>query len=195
MNTGEIYNKFKVQKNSERIAKEKTIEELIKLLPEAKYVLEMGGGLGTLSYTVLVKSNAEIDIYEPIEYYRGRLRENIGIYDHRYSIIDSYQELPPRKEYDLLIVDGGSENLRTVFLIIFYLENLKYIIVDGHRLGQRAFIKEALKYRYIYETNNYGKGIVFELKREKFPIKRWWCYLRNRVKPKSEIQIEPDSLL
>src|SRR3989339_1817628 len=105
----EIYDKFKSQSGSQNIASPVTISVLSKMcaIERPKRILEMGGGIGTISYTLLKNSDAFIDIYEDNDFCRNKLKENLSQFSGRFQIIDTYRILPPVREYDLVIIDGG----------------------------------------------------------------------------------------
>ena len=103
-----IYRAFKQKEGSEQIAGPITIQVILNICQNnPKRILEMGGGIGTISYTLLKNSDAFVDIYEVDDFCLNKLKENLSGLEGRYQIIENYRILPPQREYDLIIVDGG----------------------------------------------------------------------------------------
>lgn len=163
--TLEINDFFSRQAGSEAIAGIVTIEVMSQICRKIKpkRILEMGGGIGTISYALLKHSDAFVDIYEHNEFCRGKLKENLAEFNGRYHVIDDYRILPPAREYDLLVVDGGSGKgmgggyHEAVWFFIMYLKSIKIVYIEGNRRLQRFFSRKALKQNYIYKITNYDK--------------------------------------
>lgn len=160
----EIYNRFKTQNGSEHIGKPVTIEILSDICRaiKPKRVLELGGGLGTNSYTILKNSEAYLDIYEHNEFCRDKLTDNLTEYKQRYSVIKDYKILPPAEDYDLVVVDGGSGKseydggfFKAIYVYLVYLNSVKVIYIDGHRRFQGMLARKALKNDYVYKLTKY----------------------------------------
>ena len=183
--TLEIYNYFKQQSGSEHIAKPTTIEILLDICREQqpKKILELGGGIGTISYLLLSNSTAQVDIYEDNDFCFNKLEERIFPFgDVRFKVIKNYHEMPPAKEYDLVIVDGGSGKGRgkdfdggymmAVSDILKCIDPVKTIYVEGYRHIQRWLIFKVLRKKYTYklirydETSFQGKRLSGGLKIE-----------------------------
>lgn len=176
--SSEIYNKFKNQVGSQHIASPVTIAVLSEIcrVEKPKRILEIGGGIGTISYTLLKNSNAFIDIYEDNDFCINKLNENLAQFSGRFNIINSYHILPPVREYDLMIIDGGSGNTNdvqdggetiTTWLFIKYLENVKSIYFEGRRKLQQIMVYKALFKNYKIEVMTYSdsinsQGIVYK---------------------------------
>lgn len=160
----EIYTMFKTKQGSEAISGVATLDAVISFLKKNNFqtILELGGGIGTISYVLLSNSDASIDIYEPNEFCQKALRENLTGMGGRYSILPSYDILPPRRNYDLIVVDGGKGTGNQSIGIADYgypqliaayiasLQSIKTIFVEGQRKSQKFWILEALRTRFIY---------------------------------------------
>jgi len=163
----DILNFFSRQAGSENIAGIVTLENMSEICQEIKpkRILEMGGGIGTISYALLKFSDAFVDIYEHNEFCRGKLKENLAEFNGRYQVIDDYRILPPERVYDLMIVDGGSGKGKgggyheAVWFFIMYLKSVKIVYVEGNRRLQRFFARKALKYNYLYKLTDYDNII------------------------------------
>lgn|GEM_PF-2422217 len=149
----EIHDFFGKQAGSENIAGIVTLEEMSRICQAIKpeRILEMGGGIGTISYALLKFSHAFIDIYEHNEFCQGKIEENLAEFKERYQVIKDYRILPPERHYDLMIVDGGSGKGKgggyheAVWFFIMYLKSIKIVYIEGNRRLQRFFARKALK--------------------------------------------------
>ena len=164
MTPQEIYALFQSKKGATNLADLATIGAVISYCRKnnPRTVLELGGGIGTLSYSVLKNSNATLDIYEHNDFCVGALNENLKDYKGRFTIIPNYLTLPPRREYDLVIVDGGKGKNEhdggfslAIAAYLSSLTSLKTIIVEGQRKSQRYWAVEAIRSRYLYKPTKY----------------------------------------
>lgn len=159
-----LYDKFKKQSGSEQIAEPISIQVIFDICRQKKLerVLEMGGGLGTLSYTLLKYSSAFVDIYEVNDFCKKKLKENLSDFAGRYQILESYRLLPPAMEYDLLIIDGGNGKdwdkgfSSSIWFYLHYLKSVKIIYLDGKRHIQRLWARKALRQKYLYKLQRYS---------------------------------------
>lgn len=199
MSPQEIYEMFKKQSGSNAIAGIATLEVVVSAAQNdnPRTVLELGGGIGTISYAILKNCDAAIDIYEHDELCRGALAENLKGMEARYSVITDYTKLPPRRSYDLIVVDGGSGNDagydggfdQAVGAYIQSLKNLKTIIVEGQRRSQKYWILKALRTSYVYDVVIYpdpsgGKktGTRFDCKKSSSELARIFNHFYQRHK-------------
>ena len=150
----QIYKLFKEKQGAEHIASPVSIEKIVELAGGAKNILEFGAGIGTLTYATLKSTDAFIEIYEDNEFCIEKLRENLKEYADRYVHIGSYNCMPRRKKYDLIIVDGGKGGddggVNNWISMMFrnYLEPpLMYF--EGGRAAQRKQVRNMLTSRYI----------------------------------------------
>lgn len=165
MTPQEIYEKFKDQSGSNSIAGIAALEAVVEAAKKdnPKTILELGGGIGTISYAVLKNCDAVMDIYEHDEFCRKMLAYNLKGMEARYTIIPNYAILPPKRSYDLIVVDGGGGG-KSVYdggfnqaaaAYIQSLRHLKTIIIEGQRKSQKYWILKALRTRFIYNVNIY----------------------------------------
>lgn len=199
MTPKEIYDKFKKQSGSNSIAGLATLTAVLDEVRSGnpKNVLEMGGGIGTISYAVLNNSSAFIDIYEHDDFCRGILKENLRGMEDRYSLITDYLRLPPKRSYDLIVVDGGAGGGsgydggfdQAIGSYIQSLKNLKTIIVEGQRKSQKYWILKALRPNYVYKVTVYpdpsgGKkiGTRFDCKKSPSELMRLLNHFYQRKK-------------
>lgn len=167
--TLKIYKDFKEQTGSQNIAKPTTIEVLLEVCHEEnpKRILEMGGGIGTISYLLLKNSGAVVDIYEDNDFCLRKLDEKLSEFNGRYNIITDYKTLPPVKDYDLVVVDGGSGRKNdggykmAVSNILSHLNSVKTVYIEGQRHVQRTLILKSLAKKYLYTLIRYDR-VFFE---------------------------------
>jgi len=189
-----IYRDFKQRPGSGHIAKPVTIEALLQLIQklQPRRILEMGGGIGAISYTLLKHSKARVDVYEDSEFCREQLRQALREFTDRYQIIEDYRVLPPAREYDLVIVDGGSGRSgdggfrEAVWLYLNYIQDVKAVYVEGNRHIQRLLARRALRHRFIYRLIAYADaefdgevvhgGLLMKTRKSESRLLRWLCF-------------------
>ncbi len=157
-----VYERFRQLPRSEHIAKPATLHVLLELCrrEHLESILELGGGLGTISHLVLKYSQAKLDVYEHDPYFASQLAENLKEFGGRFQILKDYRILPPRREYDLVVVDGGQARKdepdpskgfnEAVWHYLCYLKSVRFVYVEGHRYIQRNHARKALKRKYLY---------------------------------------------
>lgn len=159
------------------------IKEICK--KDIKDVLELGGGTGLLTRTVLENSNANIDVYEHLTYFQKQVSQN-----SRVKLIGGYDKLPPKREYDLIIIDGGKSEKEGAFRrfiasALASLDKIEYIIIEGQRKSQRYWVVETIWREYTYTPKTIGgkKGYcVLACKKEKSFLKKFINHLYYRKK-------------
>lgn len=165
----EVYKNFCDQTGSEHIGRLVSIQALINICSKEKpqTVLEMGGGIGTFTNVLARFSSAFIDVYEDNTFCAERLRENLKGFASRYNLISSYKTRPPKKRYDLIIIDGGSGAEgdggypNGAFDFVMNIDRVKTIYVEGRRILQRKLAKKALlKKGYIYLPISYSDQLI-----------------------------------
>ena len=176
----DIYNSFKNKEGSEHIATPISIDALLRLNP--KTVLEMGGGIGTLTYA-LTSLGAEVDVYEDNEYCQVQLEKNVT----GHNLLKSYDILPSKKEYDLLIVDGASGkkhdggSVDAVEKILNSVDTVRSVYIEGGRNVQRTRVRKILKNKYTYTLTNFTGdmkgGLLIRCRKSKNTVFRWANYI------------------
>lgn len=186
-----IYNRFKALPGSEHVGKPVSIDALINICRDTnpKRILEMGGGIGALSYTLLSNSNAFLDIYEDNEFCRGELKKNLKEFEGRYQVIDTYRLLPPAKEYGVVVIDGGN-GLEgdggyplAARLFLEYMDSVAAVYIEGYRGLQRDLVRRALQQKYVcafrvhkqiyVQGKKWVGGLEVRCKRSDSAIARW----------------------
>ncbi len=163
-----VYERFRQFPRSEHIAKPATLHVLLELCRKQhpERVLELGGGLGTISYLVLKHSQAKLDVYEHDQYFAEKLAENLKEFSGRFQILKDYRMLPPLREYDLVVVDGGQARKGeddpshgfndAVWHYLCYLKSVRFVYIEGHRHIQRNWARKALAGKYGYSLERHA---------------------------------------
>lgn len=165
MHPTEIYAIFTKKAGSSDIAGIATIEALADFCRKNKphHILELGGGIGTLSFTMLKNCDGVADIYEQNDFCRNALNENLSEFTGRFSILTDYLHLPPKREYDVIVIDGGKGKgggedggfPQAIAAYINSLSSVKTIFIEGQRKSQRFWATEALRTRFLYTPQKY----------------------------------------
>ena len=202
----DLYQSYRDKKESGAIAKPVSLGVVMDLCKEVspKTILEIGGGMGTLTEAMLENSEAHVDVYEPDEFCRNKMDEHLSQFKGRYTIVPNYRTLPPKKEYDLIVVDGGTRKgkdggyTKMIWLFIHYLDNVNLIYVEGNRALQRIMIRRALKSRFTYTIKRYKEieyngtilpgGTRFDVKKSSSRFARWKNFLTYEAQEKRAIK-------
>lgn len=150
-NTLSFWRMMRHKLGSDHIASPITLQSLANYCRKHRpaTVLELGAGIGTI--TRWLPRLAEIDAYEDNEFCLKALEELAKI--RPITIIKDYHKLPPRRAYDLIIIDGGYGGRdggykRSLSVILNYLTTVKTIYIEGIRTTQRYEVIWALAQRY-----------------------------------------------
>lgn len=154
-----IYETFKQKRGSEHISSPIGIHALLEILKDIKpkHILEVGGGIGALSYTALKYSDAHVDIFEDHPFCLAELKKNLKGFEDRYTLLTDYHNfMLPRDTYDLLIIDGGGHAF--IYNLISACRYVGRIFVEGGRAEQRKQARKALRQRYLFRPMQYAHG-------------------------------------
>lgn len=152
----DVHGLFSKKQEATSIASPIGLHVLFSMLDELKptHVLEIGGGIGTLSYAVLAYSNATLDVFERHPVCIEALKKNLAPYNGRFTILTDYVNFTlPRKGYDILIIDGG--NLSVVRDVIKKTDRIKRILIEGGRGEQAKQARKMLRQAYLYRPMRY----------------------------------------
>ncbi len=204
-----VYDLFKKKEGSEHIATPLSISMVQKLARKSERILEIGGGIGTLTYAMLSCSDAKLDVYEDNNFCIQKLQENLREFSERYTLLTSYEMQPPRTEYDLVIIDGANGKKhdggrKDVVFDFFSSICSKIIYFEGVRRPQRRYVREALRgicairiKRMSFEGIHKGGTVYYCF--NAFPLVReilyWWNTIRENPKIENYFgRIKPPSL-
>lgn len=162
----EVWQEMKSKPGSQSIATLATLQFLYNLCWSNRItsVLELGGGIGTIT-RLLKRCGADVDVYEDHPFCVDSLKEIEGI-----IIITDYKTLPPKRDYDLVIVDGGNGEksggyIGAISVILAYV-NTRAVYVEGVRSPQRMEIIWSLARRYSFSVQKI-KSLVIDGKLHK----------------------------
>lgn len=140
----DLHAKYSALEGSGQIALIYSLEKLDELLKfyRPTNILELGGGIETISELLLLKSDANIDVVENNDYCREKMDKNLS-HLREYKLID-YNFLSSGSQADMLVIDvnNGIFNLSK---LIGLMPNLKVIFIEGHHLAHRLNISRALR--------------------------------------------------
>ena len=101
----EIHRLFAAKAGAEHISSPVGLHVLLNICDETrpKRVLEIGAGIGTLSFALLKYTNAQVDMIEDNAFCLGQLKKNLVDFDTaRYTLSTDYQHfILPIQAYDL----------------------------------------------------------------------------------------------
>jgi len=150
------YDLFVGKPHSKHIATPISIEALFTILKREKprKILEVGGGIGTLSYLILKNTDVQLDVFEDLPICIKALKENLSSLGCDYNLVTTYEGFAAQqKEYDLVVVDGGTEKfLREM---VQSLDRIGTIYIDGSREKQRRAMRRELRKRYTFCITQY----------------------------------------
>ena len=147
---------FREQAGSHAIAGEVTLGMIIASCANrpVQNILELGAGIGTLSYALLEHTDAHLDLYEVNDFCIEAIGKNLQPFAGRYTLLTDYNYLPPARNYDLVVIDGGKGKKeggfpRLVAAYLMSLSDVKTVIVEGQRKVQKYWALKALHEEYI----------------------------------------------
>lgn len=107
------------------------------------HILGLGGGIGTISELLLLKSDAKIDVVENNVFCIEQMVKNLS-HLRTYELIDDYKFLSQGSRADMLVIDVNN-GIFNVSNLIGLMPNLRVIFIEGHHLAHRLNISRALK--------------------------------------------------
>ena len=139
------YKLFCKAEGSQYIVSEFALYHILKLIEKysVKSILEIGLGIGTISGSILKiaeKSRWEICCVgtESNDFCLGQIPSNLGSNYKELKIFPEVRQIDSLTKFDLIIVDGGEDNLE---LVKDMLTNNGIIVIEGDRSGQEKVIK------------------------------------------------------
>lgn len=151
-----IYHTFKAFPGSDYIASEYAIGQLIawvrKIRPQR--VLEVGAGIGTLTFTLCSLKQEQPFEFISIEWNEfccEALQNNLAAQQGDYQHILSPDALDGVKQFDLVVIDGGEQNAR----FISNLAPRAVIFIEGFMDKKRNLIEETYASNRSYAFANF----------------------------------------
>jgi hypothetical protein len=141
----ELHAKYSAMEGSAQIALIYSLEQLDALLKlyRPTHILELGGGIGTISELLLLKSDAKIEVVENNDFCIEKMVKNLS-HLREYKLIDDYKFLSSGSQADMLVIDVNN-GIFNISKLISLMPNLKVIFIEGHHLAHRLNISRALK--------------------------------------------------
>lgn len=192
----EIWVRFKSVPGAGGIASEHAIGGLIKIIKKKrpKKILELGSGMGTLTYTIMASlgnffgKEFSYDFYtvENDEFCLGQLKKNLEGFEDKYTVINNTSEvLSKGTQFNLIVIDGGS-NLPSdmgPMNIENMVERKGVIFIEGYRRYQREMIKKWYADRNYITVNIRAAKNFINWENERIKNKAYWL-----------LQFEPTAL-
>jgi len=164
--SNECYKHFSNLEGNQHIAGLFGLEKILDIIEvnNPKRILEVGLGIGSISYTIL--KNAEqknekivYDGTEANEFCLNALKENLSEYYESIDIYNNIKEINPSQKYDMIIIDGSDEALNQIKDLI---SPNGVIFIEGGRASQTNAMKSTFpKHRHTicisdYKNPDYG---------------------------------------
>jgi len=162
----DAYKYFSSLEGNQHIASEFALKMILKIIAKhkPKAVLELGLGIGSISYSILSFSkmnNQEIVYYgtERNEFCLDALSKYLKEYYTKVKLYSSLSEVPTDIKFDLVIIDGSDENIKKVENCI---TKNGMIIIEGDRIPQLNILKTIFPKSFYtrvisnYKNPNYG---------------------------------------
>jgi hypothetical protein len=141
----ETYKYFSNLEGNQHIASEFALKKIIDIIKnyKIKNVLELGLGIGSISFCVLEFSkeynkNMEYSGTESNEFCLEVLPKYLKEHFNKIQIFNGLKEVPNNVKFDMVIIDGKDENLMQVKKII---SNRGIILIEGDRKPQLELLK------------------------------------------------------
>jgi|GEM_PF-7089596 len=155
------------------IASEHAIHGVLSVIKrkKPKKILELGAGIGTLTYAILNSTNAKgiqkdenyvFYTIENNEYCLNQLTINLQDYKGLFTVLSSTNELPEDILFDFIVVDGGGDLGNDMGVMPFgnMLAPKGIILVEGGRAFQRKKILEWYANRAVIQVKSMATNIV-----------------------------------
>jgi len=144
-NAIQTYKYFSGLEGNQHIASEFALKKIIKIIEryKIKNVLELGLGIGSISYCILdflKEVNTEINYIgtESNEFCLEVLPKYLKDHFHKIKIFDDLNNVISKGKFDLVIIDGKDENLMKIKNMI---SNRGIIVIEGDRMPQLELVK------------------------------------------------------
>lgn len=185
----EIWQHFKSLLGSEGIASKHAIKGLIETIKRKRpeKILELGAGIGTLTYTILAslhkffgeEYNYTFYTVENNEFCIGQLKKNLKDFEGKYIPIDNTLKLASKNiKFDLIVIDGGGVDPGDTGPMT--IENMVgrqgVIFIEGYRKYQRDMIKKWYQNRNFVCVNIRTADEFIKWKDIKIRGKNYWLY-------------------
>lgn len=162
----DCYKYFSEQEGCQHIAGLFALEKILDIIDvnKPKTILEVGLGIGSISYTILKQadnSDTQVTYHgtEANEFCLNALKQNLGKYYQSVNIYKDIETLNSKEKYDFVIIDGSDDSIE-------YIKDLinpnGVIFIEGGRANQTNKMKSVFpKHRFTtcisdFKNPNYG---------------------------------------
>lgn len=144
LTASEIFNRYRNAQQNQQIATEFSFFSLAQILAvvHPRSILELGGGIGTMTELCCSDENRNVATFEHNDYCLNQLHilsesyKNLNIYSDYSLALEAAQNV------EFLVCDVNTSIFSTYWLV--KKSHFKYIFVEGHQVHQRARIVWAL---------------------------------------------------
>lgn len=179
-----------------RIATPLSVAAVKKLTHKSRYVLEIGAGVGTLTYAALVGNpNLHVEAYEDNEYCVAEFKKNLEKFKGQFMLHTDLHTVPKRRAYDLVIVDGGANHgdcgYPGMTKDIFEKIEASVIYFEGVRWLQRKIVRSILRKQstwvrikripFQFCGDVFYKGATLMSCKKTSKLWSWQKYVRNEL--------------
>ena len=194
----EQYRKFSSAEGNLHIASEYAIFKLQELIARFKIrnVLEVGLGIGSIAGTILeINKGLNYSGTEKNEFCLSSLERNLQKNYLRLEFYTGLENVPPHKEFDLIIIDGKDANLEEVKKLLSY---RAIIAIEGDRSPQQKILQRMFpdsilvhsistrKNRSIspFSDTSWQGGLKIIFVKPDFSQRIWWFHEKISTKVK-----------
>jgi len=154
------YKYFSKKEGNQHIANLFAIEKLLDLieLNKPKNILEIGLGIGTISYSIIDFLNSKSLSFryfgtETNEFCLKELPKNLKDKYSKLNLYESIEKLPKNITYDFIIIDGSDKSIEEIVSLI---SNNSTIFIEGDRTPQQEILIKTLpKSKFVHTISNY----------------------------------------
>lgn len=139
----EIHSRYSLKSGSEQCASLFSIYSLESLITDKhfKKILELGGGLGTLTELMLQITEAELITVENNNYCIKQIQKNL-LNQRPYTLLTNYNKIV-HFDFDLLVIDVNN-GIFSVTDLVAASTDLRAIFIEGHHLAHRIKISREI---------------------------------------------------
>lgn len=154
------YKRFSKLPGNQHIANLFAIEKILDILKihRPKKILEVGLGIGSISYSILDYNyikNKSIEYYgtEANDFCLKALSKNLGKYHDQIIILDNVAQIEKPGYFDMIIIDGSDDSLEKISELI---ANHGIIFIEGDRKNQQNTLTKLFpKHKFVHTISGY----------------------------------------
>ncbi|QED37752.1 hypothetical protein FK178_08460 [Antarcticibacterium arcticum] len=152
--THQEYKRYCLAEGSQHIVSEFALFQILKLIQKynIKKILEVGVGIGTISGSILMYSRLEdlslkVSGTEANSFCLNQIPQNLNGDYNQMNLYRDVRDLPNEEEYELVIIDGGENNLLEIKR---KLVRCGIVVIEGDRADQVELVRKIFpRSRYV----------------------------------------------